>query len=195
MAAKREGGEYPAWTSSVRPAPGDLRIVQAFVNTCDLEKRTDDLRTVGDLAAWLCEWGLIEPGSPIAESELRQALELREGFRELLANNNGYARNSERLKALERALGDLPLRCLPEARHGLRLAAVGSGWPQAAARMLMIALLAIGDGSWKRLKACRRDDCQWIFFDFSKNRSGRWCAMAGCGDLMKARAYRRRKQS
>jgi len=47
-------------------------------------------------------------------------------------------------------------------------------------------------GEWVRLKQCANPDCQWVFFDSSRNRSGRWCSMGECGDVMKARAYRRR---
>ncbi|MEZ0449278.1 CGNR zinc finger domain-containing protein [Cellulomonas sp. ICMP 17802] len=49
-------------------------------------------------------------------------------------------------------------------------------------------------GEWSRLKACANPDCQWIYYDASRNRSGRWCSMDECGDVMKARAYRRRSR-
>ena len=48
----------------------------------------------------------------------------------------------------------------------------------------------MADGTWRRLKACREDTCQWAFYDRSKNRSGTWCSMAVCGNRAKARAYR-----
>ena len=48
------------------------------------------------------------------------------------------------------------------------------------------------DGVWQRLKACANPDCQWVYYDASRNRSGRWCSMGECGDVMKARAYRER---
>ena len=51
---------------------------------------------------------------------------------------------------------------------------------------------AHADGEWARLKACANPDCQWVYYDGSRNRSGRWCSMNECGDVMKARAYRRR---
>ena len=49
-------------------------------------------------------------------------------------------------------------------------------------------------GEWPRLKACANPDCQWIYYDGSRNRSGRWCSMNECGDVMKARAYRQRSR-
>ena len=50
-------------------------------------------------------------------------------------------------------------------------------------------------GEWPRLKACANPDCQWVYYDGSRNRSGRWCSMNECGDVMKARAYRQRSRA
>ena len=46
-------------------------------------------------------------------------------------------------------------------------------------------------GQWPRLKACRQ--CEYAFFDRSKNRSAAWCAMSICGNRTKNRAYYRRR--
>lgn len=54
---------------------------------------------------------------------------------------------------------------------------------------------AQASGEWVRLKACANPDCQWIYYDSSRNRSGRWCSMNECGEVMKARAYRRRART
>ncbi|MGZ6979737.1 MAG: CGNR zinc finger domain-containing protein, partial [Acidimicrobiia bacterium] len=43
-------------------------------------------------------------------------------------------------------------------------------------------------------KACRHDECQWAFYDRSRNRSGQWCVMAVCGNRNKARSYRERQR-
>jgi hypothetical protein len=63
--------------------------------------------------------------------------------------------------------------------------------------MLGIVLTAIADGSWSRLKAC--PDCQWVFYDNTRNASKRWCMMnAGgsggrsCGSIAKVKAHRQR---
>ncbi|MFS0699276.1 CGNR zinc finger domain-containing protein [Cellulomonas sp. 179-A 4D5 NHS] len=50
-------------------------------------------------------------------------------------------------------------------------------------------------GAWSRLRLCGNPDCRWAYCDSSPNRSGRWCAMGECGDVMKARAYRRRARA
>ena len=64
------------------------------------------------------------------------------------------------------------------------------------ARLDRVAIVAesVAGGSWERLKACPREECEWAFFDRSKNRSGRWCRMEECGNLAKARAFRERRR-
>ncbi|MFW6088609.1 MAG: CGNR zinc finger domain-containing protein [Gemmatimonadota bacterium] len=47
-------------------------------------------------------------------------------------------------------------------------------------------------GELERVKVCAADDCGWFFVDVSRNRSRRWCDMAGCGNRDKARRYRAR---
>jgi predicted RNA-binding Zn ribbon-like protein len=60
---------------------------------------------------------------------------------------------------------------------------------------------AIADGVWPRLKAC--DECQYVFFDHTRNGSRRWCMMArgadpngrSCGAIAKVRRYRGRQRA
>jgi len=58
-----------------------------------------------------------------------------------------------------------------------------------------IAYESMVAGTWSRLKVCPADDCQWAFYDHSKNRSGTWCSMKVCGNRAKVRRYRERRSS
>lgn len=67
-----------------------------------------------------------------------------------------------------------------------------------AGDLLAIVLEAVARGEWSRLKAC--PDCQWVFYDNTRNASKRWCLMnAGgtggrsCGSIAKVRRHRSRK--
>jgi predicted RNA-binding Zn ribbon-like protein len=53
--------------------------------------------------------------------------------------------------------------------------------------------LSMTDGTWERLRVCRRDVCRWAFYDASRNRSGHWCSMAVCGNRTKGRRFRARQ--
>ena len=59
--------------------------------------------------------------------------------------------------------------------------------------LLLIIRDAQGDGTWARLKACANDECQWAFYDQSRNRGGTWCKMAVCGNNLKNREFRARQ--
>lgn len=89
-----------------------------------------------------------------------------------------------------------PLRLVVEQGH-MRLAPTAEAGPvdAAVAGMLVLLAEAQSSGEWSRLKACGNPDCQWIFYDTSRNRSGRWCSMQECGAVMKSRAYRRRQRT
>jgi predicted RNA-binding Zn ribbon-like protein len=73
------------------------------------------------------------------------------------------------------------------------LHAVGETATQRVIASIVTAVITAPPDEWTRLKVCSRDSCRWAFFDASRNRSGRWCSMAGCGNIVKMRrAYRTR---
>jgi len=85
-----------------------------------------------------------------------------------------------------------------EVRDALRaLTVANNGEPLDGALGVLLAVVqsAQADGTWSRLKACSQDDCRWVFYDRSRNRSSRWCEMAVCGNRNKAREFRRRRAS
>jgi len=175
-----------------KAAPQPLRLVQAFVNTVDLENEREWLGDPAALAAWAHERDLAPAGARFTHRDLDQALELREAFRALLAANRDRERDTAALAVLT------------EMAHAAQLAVVFVGKtpklePEAdgvdglCGRLVSVAVTAMLNGSWERLKACR--NCRWAFFDESKNRSAHWCSMSLCGNRLKTRAYRRRQRS
>ncbi len=60
-------------------------------------------------------------------------------------------------------------------------------------RVTAAALSLLRNPPAARIKTCPGENCGWKFLDRSKNRSRRWCDMAVCGNLVKARQYRARK--
>jgi predicted RNA-binding Zn ribbon-like protein len=152
-------------------APPPLREVQLLVNSVDLEHERD----------WLPDW-LVEHG---LEAEEQRARALREALRALVLANNGVALDEAAVETVNGAARRVSLRVGPSG--ALSVAADGD----ALDRVVAIALGAMLDGSWERLKACR--NCRWCFWDRSPNRSGTWCSMQICGNRRKTRAYRRRR--
>ena len=173
------------------PAPGSLRIVQAFVNTVDREHGPDLLDDGAGFGEWL-ERNLLPADG--AAGGLDAAREVREALRSLLLANNGEPHDSQARDALERAARRAQLEpTFPP--DGAALVPRATGVDAAIGRILAAAFAAMLDGSWVRLKACRGELCGWAFYDRSTNASATWCSMSVCGGRAKAGAYYRRRRA
>jgi predicted RNA-binding Zn ribbon-like protein len=173
------------------PAPEPLRLVQAFVNTVDFENGVEELTDPAALEASLADIGVLE-GVTLGPRDLDRALRVREALRALLLGNNGVAVERATLDTLEEATrrGRLAVRFGEDGRTELLPDA--PGLDGALGRIVGVVHTATADGTWPRLKACPRHICRWVFYDRSKNRSSRWCAMSVCGNRVKTTRYRRR---
>ena len=164
-----------------KAAPAPLRLVQLFVNTADRENAVEWLPDEAALDAWLVEHEL--PG-PV---DLADALELREALRELLRANNapsGLPRSAAAVATVNEVAAALVVGL--DGDGSVRVAAA-----DALGQIAALAVTAMLDGTWPRLKVCR--NCGWSFYDYSKNRSASWCSMQLCGNRLKTRAYRKRR--
>jgi len=154
-----------------KAAPQPLREVQLLINSVDLEHERD----------WLPDW-LAERG---LTGEDDRARALREALRRLVLANNGIPLDAEAVAVVNQAARRVSLRVDEHGRLGVDAAG------DALDRVVAIALGAMLDGTWERLKACR--NCRWSFYDYSPNRSATWCSMQLCGNRRKTRAYRARR--
>jgi len=173
-----------------RKAPHSLDLVMDFVNTADVDSG-EVMEGPADLSRWLSERELMGAGERAGAEDYERAIELREALRREMLANNGGPEDAAASKVLEEAArrGELSVRF----RDGASLLAPCAGGPSGALAALLAPVAeAMSDGTWARVKACRADDCQWAFYDFSRNRSGTWCDMAVCGNREKVRAYRAR---
>jgi predicted RNA-binding Zn ribbon-like protein len=175
-----------------KAAPEPLQLVQAFVNTVDLEHGREWIEDPAALAAWARERELVPAGTRFQNRDLRKAVELREAFRVLLAANRDRKRDAAALAVLTDAAQEAQLSVV-FVDETPTLEPEAGGIDGLCGRLVSVAVTAMLDGSWARLKACR--NCRWAFFDESKNRSARWCSMSLCGNRLKTRAYRRRQRS
>jgi predicted RNA-binding Zn ribbon-like protein len=178
-----------------KPAPGRLHLVQAFVNTRDIEGGQDALASVDGLASWLRSARLTRGRLPLTATDLARAIELREALRALLRANNGGVADRESRRVLEETAirARLTLRFAATGRSAtLQPSAAGVAGPLGT--LLAIAFSAMEDGTWPRLKVCRREACRWAFYDHSNACSSAWCSMAICGNRTKVSRHRARGQ-
>jgi predicted RNA-binding Zn ribbon-like protein len=177
-------------------APEPLALVQAFANTVAEEGhfRWEAIGDPDSLRSWLSRMGLLAYGERVGKADVARAKEVRKALRSLLAANNGGEADAAAIRALnlttERAR--LTVRFGADGRATLEPGA--GGVDGALGRVLAAVHASMEEGTWGRLKSCANATCGWAFYDRSKNRSGRWCSMEVCGNRMKTRAYRRRRQ-
>jgi predicted RNA-binding Zn ribbon-like protein len=200
MAASLIGMTLPSWASHLdhKLAPPPLLLVQAFVNTVDLEEQTDMLADAGEARAWLADAGLRDPEEPGFAADLQLAREVRESLRAMIGRNTGGPPLTEvELRPLEQVTSDYSPRLRVATDGGVRFGTREDApcLSDGLAGLVLDVRDAQAGGSWDRMRLCRNEDCRWAFYDRSHSRQGAWCNMAVCGNRLKNRNLRARRAS
>ena len=172
------------------PAPDQLELVRAFVNTSDHEDGTEQLADPATLTGWLEGHDLGAPRA--AAADLERARELREALRAILQHHGGLELDPAAPRVVDAAAERAQLSVTFDDHGDALLAPRASGVDGALGRLLVLIADAQRDGTWSRLKACPADDCRYAFYDRSRNRSAVWCDMKVCGNRAKVRQFRER---
>ena len=179
--------------SRTSTAPGQLALVQSFLNTIDLETGRDYLADLASAELWLAAQRLVSPGTEYDERDRRRLVEVRRALHGLVAANAGTGVQRRAVTTLNEAARRVRLGVRLHPEDGYRMMAEGVGIDRPIGELLIAVTGSMAAGTFPRLKVCANDACQQAFFDSSKNRSARWCSMSRCGNRMKGRAYRRRQ--
>jgi predicted RNA-binding Zn ribbon-like protein len=173
-------------------APGRLELLQRFVNSYnhDFPPDWDRIGTAEKAQTWLRQKRLVGPTDRISDADVTRLRELREAIRELAIANQGPSAGAAATDVIRAAARTARLGVAVDSTGRTVLEPAGHGVDAAVATLLGILHEAQLTGQWPRLKACRQ--CEYAFFDRSKNRSAAWCAMSICGNRTKNRAYYRR---
>jgi hypothetical protein len=181
-------------------APGTLEVVRTFLNTWwlpnDTREPTDELASLEVMRQFYATWF----GKAGGDSEIsivpELVLQLRADLRTILG--------ASKVLVLSEWLKRLPVEVrLSQDKQGmptLQYRPAGSATCQLCAEVLALAVEAISRSTWMRLKAC--PDCQWVFYDHTKNRNKVWCLMTAsgpqgrsCGSISKVRSFRQRQKA
>ena len=167
-------------------------LVVDFVNTLDLRPYKEELDSPEALTRWFAERDLCASHFEADEHDLKEAIEVREALRTLLAAKNEVPGDVAGAAAVLDSAArhtDLAVRFTPD---GLRIDPCKDACGGALGRILSDVATAMADGTWDRMKACRAEDCKWAFIDEARNRSRAWCSMSSCGNRAKANKFRAR---
>ncbi len=173
-------------------ATGELGLVQAFVNTADLEAGSEEFADPNTLKAWLVAKGLIGSSQPVDASDLKHAIALREAIRGVIGASSGFPIYPLDIATLNGAVGASRLRTRFGSDGRARLVPETDGVEGALGRIVAAVFAAMHEEDWARLKLCGSHSCRWVFYDRSRNHSSRWCRMASCGNRQKAKRFRER---
>ncbi len=178
-----------------KPAPGPLRRIQSLVNTVELPEGPDRLADPADAQPWLVANGLLAPNAELRPADLDFVRGVREGLRAMLVHNaGGPAPTAEAFAPLREVTTDGTARADFDEHGEVLLSATGESVSARLIELVLIIRDAQRDGTWARLKACGNDECQWAFYDRSRNHGGTWCTMSSCGNMLKNREFRARKR-
>ena len=175
-------------------ARGDLGLVQAFVNTVDLQDGPEEFTDPNTLKGWLVSRGLLDGAHALDESDLRHAIAVREAIRGVIGANSGSPVYPIDVATLNEAAAASHLRMRFGADGKPRLEPDVAGAVGAIGRIVTTLYSAMEDPDWSRLKLCNSHACRWAFYDLSRNHSRRWCTMASCGNRQKAKRFRSRSK-
>ena len=181
-------------------APGTLEIVRTFLNTWripnDTREPVDEVLSLGAMHQFYFTWFGDAPGDteirivPELVRQLRADLRSILGKRDVLILNEWLARQPVAVMLSLDAEGMPTFRYRPAGIAECHL----------CAEVVALVVEAIARSTWMRLKAC--PDCQWVFYDHTKNKNKVWCLMTAsgpqgrsCGSISKVRSFRQRQKA
>jgi predicted RNA-binding Zn ribbon-like protein len=171
------------------PGLGDEELLTAVANTAHREQ--DEFADADSVRAWWRGLGAPVPtrrGRSETPETVAMLHALRALIRGLALRNNGIEPDLGRTSGLDA----LTLRPDLRGEPSLRADVSGDLARDICAATVTALLRAMARPTWPRFKACRGDDCRWVFIDASRNTSRRWCDMANCGNRAKMATFRDR---
>ena len=181
-------------------APGTLEVVRTFLNTWripnDTREPIDELVSLEAMQRFYSTWFGDSAGNseisivPESVQHLRADLRSILGTSDVLVLSEWLSMQPVEVMLSPDTEGMPILRYTPAGVQGCRL----------CAEVLALVVEAIARATWTRLKAC--PDCQWVFYDHTKNKNKVWCLMTAsgpqgrsCGSISKVRSFRERQKA
>jgi len=146
--------------------------------------------------AWLQAAGLPAGRKAPTAIVLREARALREAIDVLaVAAVEGGRADPAALATIDGWLvhaGERPALILRDGRPSLSARPAADSPRRALGTVALDAATMLGTDERERLRLCAAPNCRLRFFDRSPAGARRWCSMATCGNVAKARRHRAR---
>ena len=160
-------------------------------------RRVETLTDVDDLALWLVHAGLVPDLMTVPRRVLDDARELREAIdRAASAAVAGTAARRSDIAVIDEWLafaGGRPALALVDGVPLLGRRDPADSPRRALGMVALDAAQMLGLAEERsRIRICASDTCSARFYDRSPAGARRWCSMAACGNVAKARRHRAR---
>ncbi|MBV9270947.1 MAG: CGNR zinc finger domain-containing protein [Candidatus Eremiobacteraeota bacterium] len=171
-------------TDQLSATPAGLEFVEKFLNTIEVSEERDDLAPASAIERWAAERGI---EVALTEEDGARIRAFREALRGVLETNAGHGAPDEAWARLTPYVYDM---CFTFRTSPVGFTPQGTGADRLVGTVVAAVYESVERGTFSRLKVCPESTCRWAFYDQSKNKSGRWCSMAVCGNRNKARRRR-----
>lgn len=177
--------------SYLKPVPDVGGPALPFVNLPEL---LDDLPGLRRLLDHWSPAPETDP-TPVQLARLRRLRETLRHLGEIAAG--GRLPTDEELGPLNRYLAEVPVEqqlLVGDDRILVKGTALATGWDEVIRDLAGWFAIIVVRYEPARLHVCGNPDCGRLFYDTSKNRTGRWCDEV-CGNRMRVRRFRAARQT
>src|SRR5260370_5088085 len=149
-------------------ASGVVGLVQAYVNTVDIQDGPEEVADPNALERWLLAHGLMEAGQEVSDADLKNAIAVREAIRGVIGANTGATIYPLDVATLNGAAAASRLRARFGADGKARLEPEAGGVAGAMGRVVATVFKAMADEDWRRPKLCGASTCRWALYHRSR---------------------------
>ncbi|WP_042121035.1 CGNR zinc finger domain-containing protein [Paenibacillus senegalensis] len=165
-------------------------------------QNAENVRDMLDDEKWLNEllqkWKL-EASSPIDTVSLKKLKALRKQMYAIVSKlSNGDELQRNQLHEVNNILEDMSTYIRMDYKNNefaLEYSYSEKGWFLVIWHVAKSFADMLCNYGTTRVKVCHNQNCGWVFYDQSKNKSRRWCDDKVCGNIMKVRRFRSRKKA
>jgi len=168
-------------------APGNLVLLEGFLNTYAGEFGVEDFATPDSTEAWLKSVNLWTGTEKLSTSQTRKIISFRDTLRMWILDKETNQPINELIQAV-------PFQAMFDSQGEIGFRSKGDAGDQVLGAVSEVILESQKNGTWDRFKCCELPTCGWAYYDSTRSRTKRWCSMKTCGSRHKAREYYKRKR-
>ncbi len=169
------------------PAPGNLVLLEGFLNTSHSEMGFDDFGTTDSTESWLRGVGLWTESKKITMAQAQKIIDFRSDLRLWILEK-------DHIQPLNHLATAITFQAEFNSEGDIQFVPTGDACDRVLGALIGMVSQSQQGGTWSRFKCCELPTCGWAYYDSTRSRTKRWCSMKTCGSRHKAREYYKRNR-